>query len=206
MHLLNWSGGSYVITLPDIGMEITACSVVGGNKLEFTKENNEINIKIGGETLNPINTIVEIVVNGDVMVVEPVDVKPNSLSFQKEVTGSSNLKGHWSNHQWVEIEAITNGDWSGTFWHPAKDDANPWVEIDLGKPEKISKVILFERGKAINAFEIQYLKDNVWETAYTGYEVENAEPIELYGITAQKVRLVLTEFSSVPGIYEFMIL
>ncbi len=206
LHLLNWSGGSSVIKLPDIGMEITACSVVGGNKLEFSKENNEINIEIGDETLNPINTIVEIEVDGDVMVVEPLDVKPNSLSFQKEVTGSSNLNAHYSNHQWVEIEAITNGDWSGTFWHPAKEDTNPWVEIDLEKPEKISKVILFESGKAITAFEIQYLKDDVWETAYSGNSVENGNPIALRGITAQKVRLVLTEFSSVPGIYEFIIL
>lgn len=206
LHLLNWLGGSSVITLPDIGMEITACSVVGGNKLGFTTENNEIIINIEGETLNPINTIIEIEVKGDVMMVEPVKVKPNSLSFQKKVTGSSNLTGHWSNHQWVEIDAITNGDWSGAFWHPAADDTNPWVEIDLGKAEKISKVILFERGKAIQAFEIQYQKDGVWVTAYTGNSVESSKPIELPGITAQNIRLVLKEYSSVPGIYEVILM
>jgi alpha-L-fucosidase len=149
LHLLNWSGGS-VITIPYIGMEITGCSVVGGNKLEFSKENNEIYIEIGDETLNQINTIVEIEVAGDVMVVEPVDVKSNSLSYQKEVTCSSNLKGHWSNHQWVEIEAITNGDWSGTFWHPASDDINPWVEIDLGKPDENFKSHSVRKGKSNN--------------------------------------------------------
>jgi hypothetical protein len=71
---------------------------------------------------------------------------------------------------------------------------------------KISKVILFERGKAITSFEILYLKNDVWETAYTGNAIENGKPIELHGITAQKVRLVLNEYSSVPGIYEFTIL
>jgi hypothetical protein len=101
---------------------------------------------------------------------------------------------------------VNNGDWVGHYWTPEINDKTPWLEIDLEKPEKISKFILFESGEAIHEFKIQYLKDDVWETAYTGHSVENGKPVALPDITAQKVRLLLVEFSSVPGIYEFIIL
>ena len=135
------------------------------------------------------------------MDIPPMEISSQSLSFNKPVTASTN-----PNPRWRDAGSVNNGEWVGHYWNPANDDQTPWVEIDLEKPEKISKAILFESGKAINAFEIQYLKDNVWETAYVGNSVENGKPIALPEITTQKVRLVLNEFSSVPGIYEFIIL
>ncbi len=48
--------------------------------------------------------------------------------------------------------------------------------------------------------------NTIWQTAYAGNSVENGQPIALPEITAQKVRFVVNEFSSVPGIYEFIIL
>jgi alpha-L-fucosidase len=206
LHLLNWSGASPVIKLPDIDMDIIACRVVGGNELKFSKENDEINIEIGEETLDPINTIVEIEVDGDVMLVEPVDAKSSSLSFQKEVTGSSNLKAHWSNHQWVDIKSITNGDWSGTFWHPAEDDTNPWVEIDLGNTQKVQKAVIYERGQNIKSFKLQFKKDNEWITFYDGTEVGERAEITFPETEIKHFRMELTRFDEIPGIYEIVLL
>jgi alpha-L-fucosidase len=119
--------------------------------------------------------------------------------------------GQWLEEYGYTIYGTRGGpfkptDWVGHYWTPAKDDKLPWVEIDLEQPEKISKAILFESGQAVKAFEIQYLKGDSWKTVYTGNSVENGEPIELPDFTAQKVRLVLTGFSAVPGIYEVIFL
>lgn len=201
LHILNWQGDSPEIRIPDTGMEIKACRLANGGEVTFRKQDREYLVQFSGENLQPVNTIVELIVDGNAMDIPSMEIFPQSLSFNKPVTASTN-----PNPRWRDAGSVNNGEWVGHYWNPANDDQTPWVEIDLEKPEEISKVILFESGKAITAFEIQYLKDDGWETAYAGNSVENAKPIDLPGITTRKVRLVLNEFSSVPGIYEFIIL
>ena len=148
----------------------------------------------------------EIEVDGDVMGIEPLDAKPNSLSFQKEVTGSSNLKAHWSNHQWVDVKSITNGDWSGSFWHPANDDTNPWLEIDLGDTQKVQKAVIYEWRQNIKSFELQYKKDNQWITFYEGTTIGERAEITFPETEIKQFRMVLNRFDEIPGIYEIVLL
>jgi alpha-L-fucosidase len=202
LHILNLPGASPKIVLPDFGMEITKCNVVGGGALKFNKENNEIVIDFGSEPVKPINTIVEIEVNGNVMDIVPMDVKPASLSFKKTVTGSSNLEPHWSNHQWVDIKSVTNGDWSGDFWHPAEDDKTPWVEIDLGSVENVKGAVLYEREPKIKAYELQYKAGDKWVILYKGTEIGDKTVVEFPETKLQQLRLVIKEFAGTPGIYE----
>ena len=136
LHILKWSGNAPQITIPDLGMEIKNCRLANGGEVKLSRNANGYSIAFSEKELQPINTIVEMEMAGNVMDLEPLEISSNSLSFMKPVTASSNLKGHWSNHQWVEINAVTNGDWSGSFWEPESGDDKPWIEIDLGKPEK----------------------------------------------------------------------
>ncbi len=201
LHILNWQGDNPEIRIPDIGMEIKAGRLLNGGEVALQKQDQRYLVQFSEELLQPINTIVELTVDGNAMDIPPMEIASQSLSFNKPVTASTN-----PNPRWRDAGSVNNGEWVGHYWNPANDDQTPWVEIDLQQPEKISKVILFESGKAIEAFEIQYLRDDNWVTAYTGHEVENGKPIVLPEITAQKMRLVLSAFSSVPGIYEWIIL
>jgi len=206
LHVLNLPGASPKIVLPDFGMEITKCSAVGGGALNFSKVNDEILIEFGNEPIKPINTIVEIEVNGNAMEITPMDVKPVSLSFMKPVTGSSNLKPHWSNHQWVDIKSVTNGDWSGDFWHPAENDVNPWVEIDLGTTQNVKGAVIYEREQNITSYEIQFKSGNEWKTLFTGTGIgENAE-VTFPETQLQQLRMVIKEFAGTPGIYEIVLI
>lgn len=201
LHILKWQGDSPQIRIPDTGMKIIASRLVDGGEVTQKKLDQGYLLQFPGEKLQALNTIVELTVDGNVMDITPMEVFAQSLSYDKPVTASTNPDPHWR-----DAGSVNNGEWVGHYWTPAKDDRSPWVEIDLEKPEKISKAIVFESGKAIKAFEIHYLEDDVWKTAYQGTSPENGNPINLREMTAQKVRLVLKEFSSVPGIYEFIIL
>ncbi|NEW85336.1 MAG: discoidin domain-containing protein, partial [Mariniphaga sp.] len=99
-----------------------------------------------------------------------------------------------------------NGDWSGSFWEPDAKDKTPWVEIDLGKVVKISQAIIYERGNAVRSFELQNMAGDQWKTFYTGKTIGSKLEIKLPKVTTQKVRLVLKDFSKVPGIYELVLL
>ena len=206
LHLLNWPGASPLIKLPNIGMKITGCSVLGGQMLNYSEENSEYHIVIGDETLNPVNTVVEIEMDGNVMDLEAIDVQANSLSFSKEVSASSNLKAHWSNHQWVDIQSVTNGDWSGEFWHPSEDDSSPWLEIDLADRQTVQKAVIYERGQNIKAFELQYRSGQEWITLYKGTEIGERAEITLPETEIKFFRMRITSFDEVPGIYEIVLL
>jgi len=206
LHILKWSGNSPRITIPDIGIQIKSAVVAGGGNAKFSKMNNSYILEFDGKMLQPVNTIIELEYAGNVMNVKPVDVDPQSVSFMKQVTGSSNQKALWINYQWVDIKSVTNGDWSGSFWQPADDDKSPWLQIDLGKPEKISKVILFESEKHIKSYELQYKSGESWKTIYKGTTIGSRAEIDFKSIDAQFIKLVVSSYDGAPQIYEVMLM
>jgi alpha-L-fucosidase len=201
LHILKWFGNSPEIVLPDFGMEIMKCTIAGVGKVTFHKKNDEYLIKFDGRLLQPVNTIVEIEVSGNVMEIKPMDVNPQSLSFLKKVTSSSN-----PNPGWTDIKSINNGDWVGTYWQPSNDDMAPWAEIDLGKPQKITKAVIYESGQNIKAFELQVKSGNDWKSIYKGNSIGNKAEIKFPAVNAQIIRLVISSFNRTPGIYEVMLL
>jgi alpha-L-fucosidase len=201
LHILKWNGNSPKITVPDLGMEIKSCRLLTGGDLKITQQNKGAVIEFPGKVLQPVNTIVEIVLAGDAMGIQPLEISSESLSYNKEVTASSNPDPRWRG-----ITSVNNGDWVGHAWSPAKEDKMPWAEIDLGKPERISKAVIYESGETVKAFELQYQSGNQWKTIYRGATIGAKAEIKLPKTTAQKVRLVLKEFTEVPAIYEIVLL
>jgi len=200
LHLLKWHGGSPQIVIPGIKMEITDCRLIDGGEITCEKQNDGYLIQFATQQLKPVNTIIELTVDGNAMDIPVMEIQSQSLSYNKTAKASTNPNPHWR-----DVKSVNDGDWVGHFWTPAKDDKTPWVEIDLGQPEKISEVIIFESGKVVEAYEIQYLSGNKWETVHKGKTIENGKTIKLPNITAQNIRLVLTGFSATPGIYEMII-
>ena len=201
LHILNWCGNSPHLVLPDFGMEIKNCKLVEGGKVKYYKKDGKINITFSGKDLKPINTIVELEMAGDVMNVEAMETEPQSLSYRKNVSASSNPDPRWKG-----ISFVNNGDWSGLYWSPSKVDKRPWAEIDLGKPEKVSEAVIFEKGNVVRSFEIQYKSGENWKTAYRGKTLGAKSEIRLPRFTAREVRLVITESSDTPEIYEITLL
>jgi len=201
LHILNWFGNSPKIVIPDLGMEIKKCRLPGGGKVKLSKKEGDYIIEFAGKSLQPINTIVEIVMAGNVMDIKPMEIGSQSLSYNQKVNASSN-----PNPKWNGAASVINGDWVGHEWKPAKEDKKPWVEIDLGKQVKVSSAIIYESGRAVKAFELQFQSGEEWKTAYKGTTIGSKAEVKFPGFTAQKVRLLLTEFSQVPGIYEIVLL
>ena len=88
----------------------------------------------------------------------------------------------------------------------ANDDKAPWAEVDLGKPQKFSKIVLYESGQNIKSFELQYKSDDKWNTFYTGTTAGSRAEITFKPIEAQVIRMVITSFSGTPGIFEISLL
>jgi alpha-L-fucosidase len=204
LHVLKWSGGSPELTIPDIGIPVKSIMIAGGGEAKFRKTDNAYMIEIDEKTLQPINTIVEIEYDSDVLNVNPIDVSPQAISFMKSVNASSNVKPSWINHEWVDLKSINNGEWSGSFWKAAEDDKEPWIEINLGKTESIKKVVLYESGSNIRSYELQYREGDNWKTIHNGTEIGPKSEVNIGIVDLQLMRLVIKSFTGTPGIYEMM--
>ena len=206
LHILKWSGENPAITIPEIGSAVKSVKLADGGKVEFTKTGNTYLIEFDGRLIQPVNTIVEIEYADNVMNVKPAEVNSQSISYMKNVTGSSNQNAQWINHQWVDLKAINNGDWSGSFWQCADDDKTPWIEFDLGKPEKISKAILYESGNNIKSYELQYKSGDLWKTFYKATTMGPRAEVAFKPLEAQTIRLQIGSYTGTLQIYEIMLL
>jgi alpha-L-fucosidase len=200
LHILKWYGDSPAIEIPDIGMKIINCKLADGGEVKLTKKYGGYLIEFNGKDLKKISTVVELEVEGNVMDIKALGVVPQSLSYTKELKASSNPNPHWNG-----IESINNGDWVGTFWQPADDDKLPWAEIDLGSIQEISKVVVYESGKNIKSFELQYKSGEEWKTLYKGTTIGSKAEIVFPSTEIKFIRLVIKSFSDTPGIYEILV-
>lgn len=201
LHILQWTGNNPEIIIPDLGMQIKKCSLADGGKTEISMINGEYVIRFDGKLLQPINTIIEIEVDGNAMDIKPMDVSPQSLSYMKKVIASSN-----PDPDWTDIRSINNGDWVGTYWQPAGNDKTPWAEIDLGKPQRINKAIVYESGQNIKSFELQYKSGDEWITFFRGSTIGPKAEISFREIEAQYVKMVISSFIATPALYEITLL
>ncbi len=202
LHILKWNGDSPELVIPDLGIAIKNCRLIDGGKVKLSRQKDgSSRIEFSGKALKPVNTIVELEMAANVMNLQPLEIGSQSLSFNQKVKASS-----VPNPKWNGAASIVNGDWVGHEWKPAKDDKTPWAEIDLGKPVKVSRAIIYESGRAVRGFELQYQEGEEWKTIYKGYAIGSRAELKLPKFTAQKVRLLLTDFSQVPGIYEIVLL
>jgi alpha-L-fucosidase len=205
LHILHWEGKSPKIVIPDLGMKIVSCKLAHGGDVKLTKSEKNYTIEFSEKELQPINTLVEIELEGNAMDVEPVNMASNSFAYMKKVNASSNLEGRWSRYRWAEASAINNGDWTGTVWEPEENDKNPWIEIDLGKPEKISQAVIYEAENDVKAFEVQAQVGEQWKTIYKGKTIGEKSKLKLPKTTTSKVRLVLSDFNQTPQIFEIVL-
>ena len=206
LHILKWSGDSPMITIPDIGIPIKNIIIASGGKATLIKSGDSYRIEFDGKLMQPVNTIIDLEYSASVMAVKPAEMNSQSISFMKSVAGSSNQKGQWIDHQWVDLAAVNNGDWSGSFWQPADDDRSPWVEFDLLQKEKISRAVIYESGNNVRSWELLYNSGGSWKTIYKGSGIGPRAEVTFNPVEARNIRFVVTSYSGVLQLYEIMLL
>lgn len=201
LHVLQWFEDSLFFQIPEFGMDVKSCRLASGGELEYTHENGWHRFYIPEEVLDPLNTIIEIEVEGNALNIDPLEVPPLSKSFLKKVSASSA-----PNPQWNGVSSVVNGDWVGHSWMPAREDSEPWIEIDLGEEKILSKAIIYESSRTIEKFELQCKVGDEWYQVYKGNTIGEKADFEFPATASRFVRLLITGFSDIPGIYELVLL
>jgi len=99
------------------------------------------------------------------------------------------------------IQKAIGGNHRGHFWRfwmPRAEDAQPWIEVDLGGPQTFERVKLTEQYSKIQGYELQYHDGGDWQTFYSGKMVDDLSLHLTRPVTASCVRLLITKTSGEP--------
>lgn len=224
LHLL--TNNLATINLPAIPTKILKANLLTGKTIKYTQTKNGILLDVPMYTRDSIATIIEFTLDksaSNMRQIIPISTS-KSLAYGKSATASSSLG------KFLHDPTAAFDDNLQTYWKPGrredidfskyygkelnykteecKDLFNQkgFLEVNLGKPHKIEKIILSERIKnsKIGKFEVQYLQNGKWISVAKGDKMgEWTRTID--PITAQKFRLKILDSKGYIGVNEFQL-
>jgi len=97
-------------------------------------------------------------------------------------------------------------DNSATRWATDDGTTSAWLEVDLGKPVTLGRVVIeqaYPELKRIRKFAIEYMQGNEWKACYQGENPGARLDVKFDPVSARHVRLNVTESTDGPTIFEF---
>lgn len=120
---------------------------------------------------------------------------------------SSNLAKHrparssWSDDMW--LMDFGNDDSFTTAWKSNPAVKEPWFEIELDRSTRINLITLVEPRPVIRKYRLEYFDGAKWHPLRAP-EIEGRIKIHRFdAVWAEKVRILMDDFSSPPAIAEF---
>ncbi|GMU83967.1 MAG: hypothetical protein AMXMBFR47_38370 [Planctomycetota bacterium] len=98
-------------------------------------------------------------------------------------------------------------DDEGTRWATDEGTHAAWLEVDLGSPQLIGRVVLREEyGRRVQKFELRYQDGNDWKTFASAGEIGPELRMTVGPVTARIVRLNILSATEGPTLSEFELL
>jgi alpha-L-fucosidase len=95
---------------------------------------------------------------------------------------------------------VTDGD-KDTYWATNDGVKTGSIEINLGKPQKVSYVLIQEYirlGQRVKNFSVEAWKNNVWENVATGTTIGHKRILPLGTVETSKIRINITDAKACP--------
>jgi len=124
----------------------------------------------------------------------------DSYTLDKPATASNVYRNMAAHAAAMAVDGDPNTRW-------ATDDgvSQATLEVDLGRPERIGRVYLSEAYGRVRQFELQHKRDGEWVTFARGGRIGTNLEMEFEPVTAQLVRLNVTDGPGGPTIWEFLL-
>ena len=201
LHVFEWPDQE--LALPSIPGKITSVKVLTGGRAQITRTARGITLSVPPKFRQAIDTIIQLKLDRSATNIPPVSVT-GSLAGDKAATASNVFQ----NQPGYAPGKAFDGD-PGSRWATDAGTRSAWIEVDLGRPETISRAVIDEwapGGKRIQSFELQYQAGGAWRKFHQGATVGANCAIKFPPITAQRVRLQILDATDGPTINEFELL
>ncbi len=204
VHICEWVDD--VLTLPAIPRKVLRAYLLGGGEAQVSQSADGLKVSVAESDRQPIDTIVVLELDGTAMDLPAADVPmdmmgPASLTTGAQATASNVYQ------QMAEFgpdKAVDQRD--DTRWATDSGVTSAWLELDLGRPVTFSRFGIrqaFPELRRIRKFAIEYWQDEQWKTCFQGEKLGARGVGRFAPVTAQRVRLNITEAADGPTIWEF---
>ena len=200
LHIREWA--EEVLRLPALPAKILRSRVLTGGTAEVRQSPMGIEVSVPAPDRQPLDTIVALELDGDAIRIPAISVPVlPSLSLNAVATASNVYQ---QQAQYGPDKAVDGRE--DTRWATDAGTTAAWLQLDLGRPMTFSRAVVKpaypELGR-IRQFRIEHLVGGQWQPCYAGARMQAKLNARFEPVTAQRVRLNITEATDGPTITEF---
>jgi len=200
LHLLEMD--EEPLRLPAIPAKVVGSRLLAGGKVDVRQTDAGIEVSVPKSACQPFDTVVALELDGPASGIPAVDVTAlASLTTGAKATASNVFQ---KQAEYGPDRAVDGRD--DTRWATDGGVTTAWLEVDLGKPASFHRAVIrqaYPELKRIRKFAVEYWQDEQWKPCCRGENLEARFSATFEPVTAQRVRLNITEATDGPTIWEF---
>lgn len=202
IHIADWTEDP--LRLPCLPAKIISSRALTGGTVELSQTVNSLTVSVPEQARQPLDTIVALELDKPALDIPAVEVPmPTSLT-----TGAKAIASNvYQNQQDYGPDKAVDGN-RGTRWATDSGTKSAWLQVDLGHPQTFGRAIIrqaYPELHRVRRFAVEYWRDNQWVTCYRGENLPPKLIARFEAVTAQRVRLNITEATDGPTIWEFQL-
>lgn len=202
LHITDWTDEP--LRLPAIPANVVRSRLLAGGKVVVRHSSDGLEISVPESDRQPFDTVVALELDRPALALPPLDVPgPVSLTTGARAT-ASNVYHHQAEYG---ADKAVDGR-TDTRWATDAGLKSACLEVDLGKPLSFSRAVIRQAYPELNRirkFAIEYFQDGQWNPCYRGENLGARLTARFGHVTAQRVRLNITEATDGPTIWEFQL-
>lgn len=203
IHVLKHQGDT--VELPGIPAKVIRSSELAGGKVTFLQNDKKITLILPKAGQDIKDQVIVLELDRPASGIAPLKMSLPSLSLTagKKATASNVYQ-----KSATYAAGMACDEDESTRWATDNGTHSAWLEVDLGSPKSIGRALVqqaFPELKRIKKLSIEYWDNNQWKSCYAGENPGEFLDVTFKPVTAQRVRLNITEATEGPTIWEFQL-
>jgi len=200
LHVFAWEDDG-PLTLPPLPKRVKSAKLLEHGIVELKQEPTGITVQVPLIFRDKIDTVIKLELAGSALDIPTVRTTPAAISESKRATASNIYQKQSS----FGPSKAVDGD-SHTRWATDRGVIQAWLEIDLGQPMAVGRVLIDEAFPGrIKRFELQYAQNGEWKTIFADISIGADYRHKFSPVTAQKFRLQILDATDGPTINELQL-
>ncbi|MCU0961864.1 MAG: alpha-L-fucosidase [Pirellulaceae bacterium] len=202
VHVRDWSDET--VHLPAIPAQVLDSRVLTGGQAVVKQTDAGISIQVPTQDRQTLDTIIALELDRSALDLSALAVPgPPSLSLNAKAT-ASNIYQNLS--EYGPDKAVDGR--ADTRWATDSGVTAAWLELDLGQPRTFQRAVIkqaYPELQRVQKYAIEYWEEGQWRACYHGEQLAATLDARFPPVTAQRVRLNITQSTDGPTVWEFRV-
>jgi alpha-L-fucosidase len=202
VHVRDWSDET--VHLPAIPAQVLDSRVLTGGQAVVKQTDAGISIQVPTQDRQTLDTIIALELDRSALDLPALAVPgPPSLSLNAKAT-ASNIYQNLS--EYGPDKAVDGR--ADTRWATDSGVTAAWLELDLGQPRTFQRAVIkqaYPELQRVQKYAIEYWEEGQWRACYHGEQLAATLDARFPPVTAQRVRLNITQSTDGPTVWEFRV-